>query len=51
MEGAVMRWSRARILPRITSRANGHECAGETQGLDSVPVPVESRLLDLSSRR
>ena len=51
MEGAVMQWSGARILPRITSRANGHECAGETQGLDSVPVPVESRLLDLGRRR
>ena len=30
MEGAVVRWSRARIMPRITTRANGHECEGET---------------------
>ena len=51
MQGAVMRWSRARILPRITSRANGQECEGEIQVLDSVSVPVEPRLLDLGGSR
>jgi len=51
MEGAVMWWSRARVLPRITPRAKGNECERETQRLDSVSVPVESRLLDLGSRR
>jgi hypothetical protein len=30
MEGAVMWQSRARILPRISPRANGHECERET---------------------
>lgn len=51
MLGAVMRWSRALILPRITSCANGQEREGEIQGLDSVPVPFEPRLLDLGGRR
>ncbi len=51
MQGAVVWRNGARILPPITSRANGQECEGEIQGPHNVPVPVEPRLLDLGGRR
>ena len=50
MEGAVMWRSRARILPGVVPRVNGHEREREIQGSESVPVPVELRLRELSNR-
>ena len=51
MEGAVISRGRARILPRVVPRANGHEGERETQGPESEPMLVELQLQELGSRR
>ena len=43
--------SRARNLPRVVPRANGHEGERETQGPESEPMLVELQLQELGGRR
>lgn len=51
MERTVIGPGCVRILPRSVPRANGHESEQEPGTLESVPMPIELRLQELSGRR